>query len=400
MAVSLGAVLPAGSYTSMLRLLHLMPPPPLTYMQAPAHAKLPVLYLLDSVAKTVGAPYITYFAPALPEVSGLHREFACCLRCMSESGALNPALSGRVFVLQIFRNAWVMGAPALHRPLEKLLGTWTGVFPAHVLDAVRTRLAQPSGAGNGYAAYGALVGPKQNVAGIQGWQGQVRRGTLLRSSLIPTAMAHPPAARYGAPQPAYPPQPYLQPPPQAMAPYPAAGAIGLEPGMVQMPAMPVQQAPPAIAPLPDLISSLLSSGLLTAPGAAPPAAAAPAPAPRGKKRAAAGPPAAALGSPASVEFSADRIKVPGASMMSNPTTIFFLIKHALVQLHAPSCTEPGQASTKVVDPGVWHSMHRHGSKVQHCIVRHTAAQSCQCMSAPRQFQCSMHSHKGQPPGGQ
>lgn len=39
------------------------------FLQAPADLKLPVLYLLDSIAKTIGEPYKTYFADSLPDVS-------------------------------------------------------------------------------------------------------------------------------------------------------------------------------------------------------------------------------------------------------------------------------------------------------------------------------------------
>lgn len=47
----------------------------------------------------------------------------------------------KLFLLQAYSNAWIAGAPALHRPLEKLLGTWNGVFPEHVLEEVRVRRA-------------------------------------------------------------------------------------------------------------------------------------------------------------------------------------------------------------------------------------------------------------------
>jgi pre-mRNA cleavage complex 2 protein Pcf11 len=77
-------------------------------LHAPADVKLPALYLLDSLAKTVGEPFLTPFAAALPEV---------------------------------YAAAWAAGAPGLHRPLERLMATWGGVFPAAALDAARARAA-------------------------------------------------------------------------------------------------------------------------------------------------------------------------------------------------------------------------------------------------------------------
>ena len=49
-------------------------------MQAPADLKLPALYLLDSISKTIGDPYKTYFSPALPEVSFSELMFARSIR--------------------------------------------------------------------------------------------------------------------------------------------------------------------------------------------------------------------------------------------------------------------------------------------------------------------------------
>lgn len=45
--------------------------------------------------------------------------------------------------MQAFGNAWITGAPGLHRPLEKLLNTWNGVFPSHVVEAIKTRKFHP-----------------------------------------------------------------------------------------------------------------------------------------------------------------------------------------------------------------------------------------------------------------
>lgn len=77
-------------------------------LQAPADVKLPILYLLDSITKNVGEPFKTCFAAALP---------------------------------QIYSDAWTVGAPGLHKPLQKLAATWIGVFPPHVLRAVHASVS-------------------------------------------------------------------------------------------------------------------------------------------------------------------------------------------------------------------------------------------------------------------
>jgi hypothetical protein len=231
----------------------------------------------------------------------------------------------------MFGSAWTMGAPGLHRPLEKLLGTWRGVFPAATLEAVRARMAAPG------AQYAGSNGhhPAQAAGPIPMTLDPRLAGAGQGAYPQPPPQQQQPygAYDYGAAPPAYGAYPPQQPMPAYGAPpafdlggYPVAAAAPPSYQQQQQPlAQPAlqQQGPPAAAaPLPDLLSSLLTSGLLTAPGG-PPAAAAP-PAARPLKRGRGGP-AAAVGFPASVEFSADRIKVLEASELG-ATTIFLSIK--------------------------------------------------------------------------
>lgn len=81
---------------------------PCMCLQASADVQLPILYLLDSICKNVGEPFVSCFSGKLAEV---------------------------------FRHAWVVGAPGLHRPLRKLAGTWVSVFPVHVMSAVEASMA-------------------------------------------------------------------------------------------------------------------------------------------------------------------------------------------------------------------------------------------------------------------
>lgn len=49
--------------------------------------------------------------------------------------------AGNSFLLQIYSDAWIIGAPGLHKPLQKLAATWEGVFPPHVLRAVHASVS-------------------------------------------------------------------------------------------------------------------------------------------------------------------------------------------------------------------------------------------------------------------
>ena len=73
------------------------------FSQVSAHVQLPVLYLLDSLSKNIGEPFITCFANDLPRV---------------------------------FSHAWIVGAPGLHKSLRKLAGTWEPVYPKSTMDAI------------------------------------------------------------------------------------------------------------------------------------------------------------------------------------------------------------------------------------------------------------------------
>jgi hypothetical protein len=174
-------------------------------------------------------------------------------------------------------SAWQLGGPGLQRPLDKLLGTWSGVFPSPLLADIQGRVAalraaqapqhvQPAAVplpvnGSGSTpsfGYGALV-PAPAFAPPP----MAADPRLAQQSVAP--YPHQPVATYAQQAAAYtavlPPQPsYQQPPSQ----YQQTSAVAL-----------AQAAQPA-APQVDvngLLASLLDSGLLAAPGAQPSAAA-------------------------------------------------------------------------------------------------------------------------------
>jgi hypothetical protein len=77
-------------------------------MQASADIQLPILYLLDSISKNVGEPFVSCFSAQLA---------------------------------QVFSHAWIVGAPGLHKSLRKLAGTWIAVYPPHVMKDVELSMA-------------------------------------------------------------------------------------------------------------------------------------------------------------------------------------------------------------------------------------------------------------------
>lgn len=79
-------------------------------LQAPVHLKLPTLYLLDSIVKLVGEPYVSLFAARLP---------------------------------QAFAQTWQAGNLNLQKSLQKLYSTWSGVFSQQVLVDIAAGIAQP-----------------------------------------------------------------------------------------------------------------------------------------------------------------------------------------------------------------------------------------------------------------
>eukprot|EP00887_Chlorella_sp_A99_P007891 scaffold20.g7891.t1 len=209
---------------------------------APVPQKLPVFYLLDSIAKNVGEPYKSYFASNLADV---------------------------------FCNTWQLGGPSLQPALEKLLGTWVGVFPQPALNDAHARLAQmraaaPSGYG-GYSALAPAYAPAPapmvqdpRLVGVQYPQQQPyaqqpyqQPAPAYGAGGWPYGGGAAGAAPYAQPPPAQPPPyGYAQPPPAYQAPYgqPAAPAP-----------LPALQQPQLAAPLPELLNSLVTAGLL--PGA-------------------------------------------------------------------------------------------------------------------------------------
>ncbi|WIA19514.1 hypothetical protein OEZ85_004125 [Tetradesmus obliquus] len=82
-------------------------------LTCPPPAKLPALYLVDSIIKNVGDPYISKFSERLPEVFGA---------------------------------VWETTLQEKRASLSRLYGTWTGVLPAPVLARVQERMASPIGA--------------------------------------------------------------------------------------------------------------------------------------------------------------------------------------------------------------------------------------------------------------
>lgn len=82
-------------------------------LTCPPPAKLPALYLVDSIIKNVGDPYKSKFSERLPEVFGA---------------------------------VWETTLQEKRASLSRLYGTWTGVLPAPVLARVQERMASPIGA--------------------------------------------------------------------------------------------------------------------------------------------------------------------------------------------------------------------------------------------------------------
>ncbi|KAI3437904.1 hypothetical protein D9Q98_000349 [Chlorella vulgaris] len=204
-------------------------------LQAPPTQKLPVLYLLDSISKLVGEPYKTFFVPALPEV---------------------------------YVTAWQQGGSGLHRPLDKLLGTWSGVFPNAVLSDIHGRIAALRAA--------QAAQQVQAAAAMNGYGG----GAYGYGAMVPAPMATDPRlapfqkqnaaaasyASYPAQQPSYyqqaPPQPALYHQQQQQ---PAAAPLQQHEQTLQ------QQQPPQVN-VTDLLASLMDAGLLAGPNGHPGAA--------------------------------------------------------------------------------------------------------------------------------
>ena len=222
---------------------------------------------------------------------------------------------------------WFAGAPGLHRPLDKLLGTWAGVFPQALLADIQARVAaaraaaapppalqptlQPPGYGAG-GGYGQAAPPPMAADPRLAQQQQQQQPVPMQpmqAALYPQPQVAPPA--YGG---------YAQPPMQAPLNYPqqyaatAADPLALPPQQAAAPAAAQQ------ASVPDLLASLMSAGLLAAPGAAP-AAAAPGPELTGNAVPAA---AAARATPereqpATTTFTPERLKV---QTRAQPTICF------------------------------------------------------------------------------
>ena len=217
-------------------------------------------------------------------------------------------------------SAWQAGGPGLHRPLDKLLGTWAGVYPPALLADIQGRLAaahaaaapvavqQPApmgafgGGGYGFAATAPVAPMVPDPRLVQQQQQQQQPGY---------GMAPQPFAQ----APAYPQQPVQQQPPFGgyAAPMQPMQPAAFQPPPPQYAAAPAMQAQQVSVP--DLLSSLMDAGLLAAPSAAQPAAAGPL-GHSGSGALHSTPPYAPAAfqereQPASTKFTPDRIKVHG-----------------------------------------------------------------------------------------
>lgn len=263
-------------------------------------------------------------------------------------------------------STWQHGGAGLHRPLDKLLGTWSGVFPTPVLNDIYGRLAalraaqaplhvqQPAaaaapngygGGGGGGFGYAPLVAAPTLGPPVQPMQPMAADPRLVQMQ----PPQQPGGGGYGQAA-----GPYQQ---QAGgAPYDAYPGPAPQPAYYQQQQQPVYQQPPAAAPLqqqagpqvsvPDLLSSLMDAGLLSAPGMQPGAAAQPL-ASGGSGLLATPPYAAAVTAtppyapaatatpereqPASTRFTPERIKVQSQAGVCRPA------------LHRPAC--PAAAPT-------------------------------------------------------
>ena len=167
---------------------------------------------------------------------------------------------------QVFVTTWQAGGPGLHRPLDKLLATWAGVFPQHLLADIHGRLGalraaaasaqvQPP-AGYGYAGAPPQQQQQQQRYALQApAQFQPAGGFYQQQQQAPVR----PLQQLGLPAGFAAPQP---------APQPAAQIVP-QPAMQPTQQQPTQQQPNAPVNVTDLLSSLMSAGLLAAPGAQP-----------------------------------------------------------------------------------------------------------------------------------
>jgi hypothetical protein len=221
--------------------------------------------------------------------------------------------------LQAFVSAWQQGGPGLHRPLDKLLATWTPVFPQAVLAEIQSRVAavraaqaplqvQPPAMANGYGGGGGYgYVPVVEVPAL----GQQPGYSMQQQAGVPYAQQQ---AGYGGFQaPAYQQQ---QPQMQMQQPQPHYQHQQQQyPQQYQQQPQQAQQVS-----VPDLLSSLMNAGLLQPAGAplaagsgsgvlsTPPYAGRPTATPP-YVGAAAGTAAPEREQPASSSFTPDRIKV-------------------------------------------------------------------------------------------
>lgn len=128
--------------------------------------RLPALYLLDSIAKMVGEPYKSHFAPSLPGVRGWRLAFphvtgwrlrarsvlglALCVPRFPATSLLfvrqtcrsHPRTHPPPHALQVFEASWNAGVS--RAALGKLAATWEGVFPPDCVAGVRAVMRGPA----------------------------------------------------------------------------------------------------------------------------------------------------------------------------------------------------------------------------------------------------------------
>lgn len=201
-------------------------------LSAAPSAKLPTLYLLDSIVKNVKEPYISLFCRNL---------------------------------VQVFSDAWQQRE--VHPQLLKLLSMWEGIFPSQLLKVLKQR-TQPAQVSHQPAG---LITSNQVDPRATPWQQPSGPGALPKTGSSNGYYAGQHSAHTGAST--YQTQPlqlnglqHIYPAPQA---WPVAGQMLPRPSYAVQQQGPVQHLTqqPSSQPLvlPNLLSSLLSSGLLTVP---------------------------------------------------------------------------------------------------------------------------------------
>ncbi|KAF8058936.1 CPK9 [Scenedesmus sp. PABB004] len=180
-------------------------------LTCPPPAKLPALYLVDSIIKNVGDPFKAAFSARLPEVFGA---------------------------------VWDSTLQDKRPALSKLFGTWTGVLGADTLARVRQRMA--SSGGGAVAAAAPLTSQQQQLV-LQQQHQQLQLQQQQQQQQV-LGYHHPGVAVLGGPA-------YVGLPQQGyLAPQVATAYVSINGQLVPVGALPQphlgQLAPAQVAPLP------------------------------------------------------------------------------------------------------------------------------------------------------